>query len=101
MATETLERRKTNLISKIKKIADETALREIENTVEIVESRPTEKQLKMLEKLAKPIREKTDIEQIIKEQNWTGVDRERFNEIIKKFNWQISDEDFLRILREI
>lgn len=43
MATETLERRKTNLISKIKRLEDEKVLRELENTVKIVESRLTEK----------------------------------------------------------
>lgn len=101
MATETLERRKTQLISRIKKLDDETALREIENTFEIIESRPTEKQLVMLKKLVKPIREKTDIEEIIKEQNWKPTSAGEIEEIVKDFDWKISDEEFIEVLKSI
>ncbi len=95
MATETLESRKINLIVKITKLDDETALRELENTVEIVESRQTEKKLEILRKLARPIREKTDIEQIKKEQNWNGVDREEFDRLIKEMDIQEPLEQLL------
>ncbi len=88
MATETLEKIKKNIIVKVKKFDDEILLREIENTLENLEKRPNKKQLEKLKELGKPMRKKTDINEIIKEQNWKGVDREEFDRLIKDMNIQ-------------
>ena len=68
MNTQTLDSLKNDLIVRIKKMGDEKSLREIANTIDLVEKRPTKKQLEALKRLAKPMRKKTDIEDLIKEQ---------------------------------
>lgn len=88
MNTETLNERKINLIVRITKLDEEDAVRKIEETVELIEKQPTEKQLEMLGKLAKPIREKLDIEELIKEQNWKPIDREEFDRLVREIDIQ-------------
>ncbi len=101
MNTQTLESIKNDLIVRIKKMGDEKSLREISNTVDLVEKRPTKKQLEALKRLAKPMRKKTDIEDLIKEQGWKPSTNEEIEEIVKGFNWEISDEDFIKELKSI
>lgn len=101
MNTQTLDRLKENLIVRIRKLGDVKSLREVANTVDLVEKCPTEKQLEMLKRLAKPMRKKTSIEELIKEQNWKPSTNEEIEEIIKDFNWEISDEDFIKELKSI
>ena len=101
MATQTLDSLKVNLIVKITHLDDEKSLRKIETAIDEVKKRPTREQLEMLEKLAKPMREKLDIDELIKEQNWKPSTPEEIEEIIKDFDWQISDEDFIKLLQDI
>lgn len=101
MNTEALNERKINLIVRITKLDKEDDVRKIEETVELVEKQPTEKQLEMLKKLSKPIRRKTDIEELKRQQNWKPTSGEEIKELIKDFDWQISDEDFLELLKNI
>ncbi|CAN5579676.1 hypothetical protein BH20ACI4_BH20ACI4_08910 [soil metagenome] len=88
MNTETLNERKINLIVRITKLDREDAVRKIEETVDIIEKQPTEKQLEMLEKLAKPIREKLDIEELKREQNWKPINREKFDKLVREIDIQ-------------
>lgn len=101
MKTETLSDEKLDLIVRISKLDDEESLRQIKNAVDVVEKRPTQEQLEMLKKIAKPMREKLDVEQLKREQNWKPSSKEEINQIIKNFNWQISDEDFIQLLKDI
>jgi len=101
MNTQTLESIKNDLIVRIKKMGDEKSLREIANTVDLVEKRPTKKQLETLKRLAKPMRKKPNIEELIKEQGWKPSTNEEIEEIVKGFNWEISDEDFIKELKSI
>ncbi len=75
-------------------------MQKVADFVELVENRPTEKQLEMLKKLAKPMRKKIDLEELKREQNWKPSSSEEIHEIIKGFDWQISDEEFLQILED-
>ncbi len=88
MNTQTLSERKINLIVHITKLDKEDAVRKIEETVESLEPHPTAKQLKMLEKLAKPMRKKLDIEELKREQNWKPIDRKKFDKLVKEIDIQ-------------
>ena len=90
-----------NLIVRITKLDKEDAVRKIEETVDSVEPRPTEKQLEMLKKLAKPMRKKLDLDELIREQNWKPSTQEEINEIVKNFDWQISLEELKKELADI
>lgn len=102
MNKETLTGRKQNLILQIQGLKDEESVRQIENALDDLNKKGiTEKQRELLEKLAKPIRKKLDIDELIKEQNWKPTSSKEIEEIIKDFNWEISDEDFIRELQSI
>ena len=90
-----------NLIVRITKLDKEEAVNQIEKAVESVEPRPTEKQLKMLKKLAKPMRKKLDLEELIREQNWKPSTQEEIDEIVKNFDWQISLEELKKEIADI
>jgi uncharacterized protein YjgD (DUF1641 family) len=102
MNAQTLTDRKLNLIVQITKLGDEESLRHIEDAFSDLNKKEiTERQRELLEKLARPIREKLDIEELIKQQNWKPSNNEEIEEIIKDFDWEISDEDFIRELKSI
>ncbi len=88
MATQTLDSLKINLIVEITHLDDEVVLHRIAKVIDEEKKQPTERQLELLKKLAKPIRKKTDINEIKKEQNWKGVDREKFDRLVKELNIQ-------------
>ena len=88
MATQTLDTLKVNLIVKITHLDDEKSLRKIETAIDEVKSQPTKKQLEMLNKMAKPMREKLDIEELIKEQNWKPIDRHKFDQLVAELDIQ-------------
>jgi hypothetical protein len=89
MNAQTLTDRKLNLIVQIAKISDEESVRHIEDAISNLKTKGiTKKQRELLEKLARPMREKLDIEQLIKEQNWKPIDREEFDKLIKEMDIQ-------------
>jgi hypothetical protein len=90
-----LEALKQNLNFRISRIDKEESLREIEKTVEIVEHYPTKKQSEMLKKLAKPMRKKMTIDELIKEQNWKPIDRAEFDRLVKELDIQEPLEDLI------
>lgn len=100
MNTQTLDSLKVDLIVEITHLDDEISLRQIKGIISKIKQRPTEKQLEMLKKIAKPIKKKIDLEELKREQNWKPSSAEEIKEIIKDFDWQISDEEFLRIIKE-
>ena len=101
MNAQTLEGRKIDLIVRISKLDKEDSVRQVEEVVDSLEGGPTEKQSEILKKLVRPMRKKLDIEELKREQNWKPSTREEIEEIIKDFDWQISDEDFIQLLKEI
>jgi glucose-6-phosphate-specific signal transduction histidine kinase len=101
MNTRNLSDRKENLIFQIKHLEDEESVRQVENVLEHLHEGITEKQRELLKKLAKPMREKLDINELIREQNWKPSTAEEISEIIKDFDWEISDEDFIKELKSI
>jgi CRISPR/Cas system-associated endonuclease Cas1 len=88
VTTKTLDTRKINLIVQISKLDKEESVRQVEEFISLVEKRPTEKQLEMLKKLAKPVREKVDIEELKRQQNWKPVNREEFERLVKEMDIQ-------------
>lgn len=101
MNTETLNERKINLIVRITKLDKEDAVRKIEETIDGVEKRPTREQMELLKKLAKPRRKTLDIEELKREQNWKPIDRKEFDKKIEDFNWQILEDEFIELLKDI
>ena len=101
MISRTLEKRKANLIVRISKLDKEESVRKIEKVVSSVENGLTEKQIAMLKKVAKPTREKLDIDELIREQNWKPSSRAEIDKIVNDFDWQVSDEDFIELLKDI
>lgn len=101
MNTETLNERKINLIVRITKLDKEDAVRKIEEKFDVVERRPTQEQLELLKKLAKPMRKTIDIDELIKEQNWKPSTQEELDAIIKDFDWQIPMDEFFELLENI
>jgi hypothetical protein len=93
--TETLSERKMNLIVRISKLDKEESVRQVENVVDIVEQHPTEKQLEMLEKLAKPMRKKLNLEELKREQNWKPINRAEFDRLVKELDIQEPLEQLL------
>jgi len=101
MTTKTLDKRKINLIVQISKLDDEISVRQVEDFVSHLENRPTERQLELLGKLAKPIREKLDLEQLKREQNWKPSTQEEIDKLIENFDFQISKEELIKEINDI
>ncbi|CAN5246824.1 hypothetical protein BH20ACI1_BH20ACI1_15020 [soil metagenome] len=95
MNTETLSDEKLDLIVRISKLDDKDSVRQVKNTVDFVEKRPTEKQLEMLKKLVKPIKKKIDLEELKREQNWKPIDREEFDRLVREIDIQEPLEQLL------
>lgn len=101
MNTETLSERKINLIVRISNLDKEESVRKVEEIVEVVEHLPTQQQLEVLRKLAKPMRKKLDLEELKREQNWKPINRAEFDRLVKELDWQISDEEFIELIKDI
>jgi hypothetical protein len=102
MEKQTLTEEKKELVFHIKKLENQEFISQIKNlVVEHLNQRPTQKQLKKLRELSTTIKEKTDLDEIIREQNWKPSTQEEIDEIIKGFDWEISDEEFIELLKDI
>ena len=95
MATKTLDRRKIELIVQITNLDNEEAVRQVENFVGFLNQQPTAEQLEMIKKVAKPIRKKLNVADLIREQNWKPIDREEFDSLIKEIDIQEPLEQLL------
>ena len=101
MATQTLSDKKIELIVEISKLENEQSVEQVKDFVERLRKNPTKKQLKKLAELSTTIKEKTDLDEIIREQNWKPTSKAEIDQILKDFDWQISDEDFIELLKNI
>ena len=77
-----------NLIIQISTLDNDESLRRMENVADSLKNPATDGQLELVKKLAKPMRKKTDIDELIKEQNWKPVNPEEFDRLIKEIDIQ-------------
>lgn len=89
----TVETKKYKLIEKITSLQDEEVL----NKLELVLDEYSRGNLILMD-IVKPIREKLDIEQLKKEQNYQGFDKEEVDRLIKEINLQEPIEELLKMI---
>ncbi len=89
----TVETKKYKLIEKITSLKDEEVL----NKLELVLNEYSRGNLILME-IVKPIREKLDIEQLKKEQNYQGFDKEEVDRLIKEIDLQEPIEELLEMI---
>ena len=85
-----LEARKYKLISQITHLQSEVDIAQLEIIFKNMTGNND-----LLKKLAKPMRDKLDINQLIKEQGFNGVDRKKFDALIKELAIQEPIEELL------
>lgn len=101
MISTTLEKRKANLIVRISRLDREESVEKVEEAVGLVETHTTGRQLETLKKIVKPAIKKLDIDQMIREQNWKPSSPAEIDALIEDFDWQISDDDFSELLKDL
>lgn len=89
----TVEAKKYKLIEKITDLQDEEVL----NKLEILLGEHSKGNLILME-IVKPVREKFDIEQLKKEQNYQGFDKEEVDRLIKEIDIQEPIEELLKMV---
>ncbi len=92
--------RKYNLINQIVLLSDEELLVQLEAFFKMRKA-PEVVFTKLdpdLLRLAKPLRKKLDIEQLKKEQNYKGVNRKRFDRLVKEMDIKESAEELIQML---
>ncbi|MCB0596679.1 MAG: hypothetical protein H6557_01015 [Lewinellaceae bacterium] len=89
----TVETKKYKLIERITSLQDEEVL----NKLELVLNEYSRGNLILME-IVKPIREKLDIEQLKKEQNYQGFDKEEVDRLIKEIDLQEPIEELLEMI---
>lgn len=89
----TVETKKYKLIEKITSLEDEEVL----NKLALVLDEYARGHLVLME-IIKPIRDKLDVEQLKKEQNYQGFDKEEVNRLIKEIDLQEPIEDLLEMI---
>ena len=89
----TLEARKLELIAKITSVKNESLFVQLEDLIKesLTVSDP-------LLKIAKPIKKKLDIDQLIKEQNFKGFNKKKFDKLVKELNIQEPIEQLLEMI---
>ncbi len=95
METQTLSDQKINLIVEISKLDKLESIQLVKKFVSNLKKNNTNKQIQMLKELSKPIKEKTDIEELIREQNWKPIDRKEFDRLVKELDIQEPLEQLL------
>lgn len=90
--------RKYDLIDKIVHLQNNYVLEEIETLLRIVDRR-TKADI-ILANITKPIKKTIDIEAIKREKGYKGVNRKRFDSLVKELNITEPLEDLLAQLKE-
>jgi len=86
----TLEARKYKLISQITSLKDEAEVTRLEVVFKNLTAGND-----LLQKLAKPMRKRLDIDELVKEQGFKGVDRKKFDALIAELDVQEPIEELL------
>jgi len=89
----TVETKKYKLIEKITSLKDEEVL----NKLDLVIDEYSRGNFILME-IVKPIREKLDIEQLKKEQNYQGFDKDEVDQLIKEIDIQEPIEELLEMV---
>jgi hypothetical protein len=90
--------RKYDLIDKIIHLKNNYVLEEIETLLRVVEKESIADNA--LKSIIKPIKKTLDIEALKREKNYKGVNRKRFNRLIKELNVTEPIEELLAQLKE-
>ena len=89
----TIEARKYHLIEGIMQVSDEGAIEKLEQILkEYAESRDS------IRHLLKPMKQKLDVDQLVEEQNFQGVNTEKIEQLIKEINLEEPIEDLLEMI---
>jgi len=86
----TLEARKYQLISQITRLKDEAEIARLEVVFKNLTAGND-----LLQKLAKPMRKHLDLDELVKEQGFKGVDRKKFDALIAELDVQEPIEELL------
>ncbi len=90
----TVEARKYQLINQITRIENDAVLKILEDTLAKVAA----EQDSVIFKLAKPMRKQMLIEDLIKEQNYAGPNKESLEKIIDEIDIEESIEELLKMI---
>ena len=90
----TIEKLKYEILAEIVKTNDEAILNSIKEMLLKVTSDND-----LFNRVVKPTREKITVEDLIREQNYKGIDRARFNKLVKELDIQDPIEELLNDLR--
>ncbi len=88
----TIEVLKYQIFTKIMNIQDEAALEHIKKILEDIS-----KENDIFNRTIKPIKEKTTVEELIKEQNYRGFDRKAFDQLIVELDIDDPIEELLAL----
>jgi hypothetical protein len=92
--------RKLEVIDKIIRLQNEAILEEIEALLRVVEQQMARIEVDPLKNLVKPISKTLDIEALKRAKGYKGVNRPRFNRLIKELNITEPIELLLNQLKE-
>lgn len=89
----TTESRKLNIIQEINALSDETLLERIEILLRLKTDNTS-----FIQKYVKPIRKVTNLDKMITEKQYKGVDKEAFQSIVKTIDIPQETDDLLKML---
>ena len=89
----TIEARKYQLMEGIMQLTNEHLLGRLESIL-----KEYDQSMSSIKHLVKPTRRKTDVDQLIKEQGFEGIDKARMGQLIQEINIEESIEDLLEML---
>lgn len=90
--TKNIDSRKLEIFKQIISLDSEDSLELIENYLKQV------KQEEELKEIFKPIRDNISVEELKAEQNYTGFNREKFDQLVKELDIQESLEELLSMI---
>lgn len=90
--TKNIDSRKLEIFKQIISLDSEDSLELVENYLKQV------KQEEELKEIFKPIRDNISVEELKAEQNYTGFNREKFDQLVKELDIQESLEELLSMI---
>jgi len=90
--TKNLDRKKLKLIEKITNLSSKKDIDGLEKFMESLDNK------NIYSELFKPMREDISVEDLKKEQNYVGIDREEFDAIAKKLNIKKSLKELISMI---
>lgn len=90
--TKSIAHRKDKLIQKIVAINSEAEIDEIEKSIQLVKLKATHRDV------FKPMRKTITVDELVKQQNFKGIDRARFDKLVEALDIQEPIEKLLAML---